>query len=89
MKVFNKDSLCDYCGATRENFKTAAQFWNHYKTHDDLDLKIPCETTEAAHQHLNKRITKSNYHVKDIESKSQGFKLFKSVLHVNSYKIYI
>ena len=53
MKVFNKEALCDYCGATRENFNTAAQFWNYYKTHDDLDLKIPCEQTKLLRQHIN------------------------------------
>ena len=45
------------------------------------------QTTEAAHQYLNKRIRKSNYYVPDVESEAHGQKLFRAILHLNSYNI--
>ena len=45
------------------------------------------QTTEAAHQLMNKRLERSNYKVKNVESESHGRKLFKCVLHLNAYNI--
>ena len=45
------------------------------------------QTTEAAHQYLNKRMTLSKYYIKDIQSHRHGLKLYQSILHLNSYNI--
>ena len=45
------------------------------------------QTTEAAHQYLNKRLLRSNYRVKDIESHAHGLKLYRCVLHMNAYNV--
>ena len=44
-------------------------------------------STEAAHQYLNKRLLRSNYRVKDIESHAHGLKLYRCVLHMNAYNV--
>ena len=45
------------------------------------------QTTEAAHQYLNKRLLRSNYRVKDIESHVHGLKLYRCVSHMNAYNV--
>ena len=45
------------------------------------------QTTESAHQKLNKRIVRSQYQMKDIESETHGLKLYRAVLHSNAYSL--
>ena len=45
------------------------------------------ECIEAAHAAMNKRMSRSNYVVKDINSEKHGENLLKCVLHLNSYNI--
>ena len=45
------------------------------------------QTTEAAHQYMNKRLVRSQYRVKDIESHAHGLKLYRCVLHMNAYNV--
>ena len=40
-----------------------------------VDHKQSDQMTEAAHQYLNKRLLRSNYRLKDIESHAHGLKL--------------
>ena len=64
---------------------------DHIKDYFDLTQKPlgkrTDQTTEAAHQFMNKRMIRSNYVVKDIESQAHGLKLYHCVLHINSYNI--
>ena len=98
MKNFTKNSLCDICGIKKKDFKNLRLFKQHYDQHTELSLpckqcdKIPLgrrtdQTTEAVHQFLNRRMKRSNYIVKDIDSHAHGKKLYRAVLHNNSYKI--
>ena len=45
------------------------------------------QMVEACHSQLNKRLVSSNYWVKDLTSEIHGIKLFKAILHFNSYNI--
>ena len=45
------------------------------------------QIVEACHSQLNKRLVSSNYWVKDLTSEIHGIKLFKAILHFNSYNI--
>ena len=64
---------------------------DHIKDYVDLTNKPlgrrTDQTIEAAHQFMNKRMVRSQYVVKDIESAAHGLKLYCCVLHINSYNI--
>ena len=45
------------------------------------------QIVEACHSQLNKRLVSSNYWVKELTSEIHGIKLFKAILHFNSYNI--
>ena len=45
------------------------------------------QLVEAMHQFVNKRMSNSNYYVKDIDSDIHGESLFKGINHVNSYNL--
>ena len=45
------------------------------------------QTVEALHSALNKRLSSSNYWIKDLESEKHGLKLYRGILHFNSYNI--
>ena len=42
---------------------------------------------EAMHQHVDKRLTRSNYVVEDNNSDIRGEKLLKGINHINSYNL--
>ena len=42
---------------------------------------------ESIHQYVDKRMQKSNYMVKDYLNPRHGEKLYRAVLHLNSYNI--
>jgi hypothetical protein len=42
---------------------------------------------ECMNQHLNKTLMRSFYHVKDVSNPNLGARLFRAVMHLNSYKI--
>ena len=45
------------------------------------------QLVEAMHQYTDKRLTQSNYHVKDIHSDIHGEKLYNGINHLNSYNL--
>ena len=45
------------------------------------------QLVEAMHQYTDRRITNSNYFVKDINSDIQGENLLKGINHINSYNL--
>ena len=45
------------------------------------------QTVEALHSALNKRLSSGNYWIKDLDSEKHGHKLYRGVLHFNSYNI--
>ena len=45
------------------------------------------QVTEAAHQLLIRRMEASNYWVRKVGTKAEGAKLFRAVVHVNSYNL--
>ena len=45
------------------------------------------QLVESMHQHANKKISNSNYHVKDEFSDIQGEKLRAGINHINSYNL--
>ena len=49
--------------------------------------KVSDQVVEATHSALNKRLTASKYWIKDLESEKHGYKLFKGILHFNSYNM--
>ena len=49
--------------------------------------RVSDQVVESAHSALNKRLERSNYWVKDLESDIHGLKLYKGILHFNSYNI--
>ena len=49
--------------------------------------QVSDQIVEAAHSALNKRLVSSNYWVKDLESDNHGVKLYRCILHFNSYNI--
>ena len=49
--------------------------------------RVSDQIVEACHSALNKRLMKSNYWVKDVESSQHGKKFYKGILHFNSYNI--
>ena len=49
--------------------------------------RITDQTVEALHSALNKRLTSSNYWIKDINSEKHGHKLYSGILHFNSYNV--
>ena len=51
--------------------------------------QVSDQIVEAAHSALNKRLVSSNYWVKDLESDNHGVKLYRCILHFNSYNIWI
>ena len=53
------------------------------KTEKDFTSK----KIEAMHQYVYKRLTRSNYVVKDVTSDIHGEKLHKGINHINSYNL--
>ena len=49
--------------------------------------RVTDQTVEALHSALNKRLTSSNYWIKDIGSEKHGHKLYRGILHFNSYNL--
>ena len=49
--------------------------------------RVSDQIVEAAHSALNKVLVRSNYWVKDKECDSHGIKLFRGIVHFNSYNI--
>ena len=49
--------------------------------------RVSDQIVEACHSALNKRLMRSNYWVKDVESSQHGKKFYKGILHFNSYNI--
>ena len=49
--------------------------------------RVSDQIVEACHSALNKRLMKSNYWLKDVESSQHGKKFYKGILHFNSYNI--
>ena len=49
--------------------------------------RVSDQVVESAHCALNKRLERSNYLVKDLESDKHGLKLYKEILRLNSYNI--
>ena len=45
------------------------------------------EGIESAHAAMNKRLTRSNYWVKDIYTEKHGEIIYKCIMHLNSYNI--
>ena len=45
------------------------------------------QVVEAMHQFTDRRLTRSNYVVKDIQSDIHGEKLLNGIKHINSYKL--
>ena len=45
------------------------------------------QTIENCHQLVNRRMERSKYYVKAVESDTHGENLLKGILHVNSYNI--
>ena len=48
---------------------------------------ISDQTIENAHQLVNRRMERSNYYVKAIDSDVHGENLYKGIMHVNTYNI--
>ena len=42
---------------------------------------------ENCHSALNKRLTRINYWIKNFESENHGYKLFRGIIHFNSYNL--
>ena len=45
------------------------------------------QLVEAMHQHTDRVLSKSNYHVKDITSDIHGEKVLHGINHLNSYNL--
>ena len=45
------------------------------------------QVTEAAHQLLHQRMTRSHYWVRKVGSESEGKALFRAVIHTNAYNV--
>ena len=59
---------------------------------DDSEMTLKCitdELVENMHQHVEKIMMRSGYKVKDVSNPNHGTKLFKAVMHVNSYNLKI
>ena len=51
--------------------------------------KVTDELVENMHQFVHKRMMQSGYKVKDVSNPNHGVKLYKAIMHVNSYNLYI
>ena len=51
--------------------------------------KVTDELVESCHQYVHKRMTRGGYIVKDETSDSHGDKLFRAIMHVNTYNLRI
>ena len=60
---------------------------DHFNMYIERNGKAIDECIEAAHAAMNKRMSRTNYVVKDIHSEKHGENLLKCVLHLNSYNI--
>ena len=49
--------------------------------------KVSDELCENMHQFLNRRLVRSMYHVKDVTNPNHGPRLFRAVMHLNSYNL--
>ena len=49
--------------------------------------KVSDQTVEASHSAVNKRLTSSNYWIKDNKSEKHGNMLYRGILHFNAYSI--
>ena len=83
--------VCDVCGLTERNFASKKNFFEHVKFYFQQTGKslgfYTDQVIEAMHQYVDKRLTRSNYIVKDITSDIHGEKLLKGIHHINSYNL--
>ena len=49
--------------------------------------RVNDQLIEAVHSYMNKRIVKSNYWVKEVNTEVHGDQLYKCILHIKTYKI--
>ena len=71
-------SVCNLCVTT---FSTPANLKKHLRNVHDH------KPTISNGKDFNKRINRSNYIVKDIESEAHGKKLYRAIIHTNAYHI--
>ena len=58
---------------------------DHYVINGESLVKVSDHVVEHAHQWLRKVMAKGNYVVKDVTSDAHGDKLFRAVMHNNTY----
>ena len=58
---------------------------DHYNINQESLVKVSDHVVESAHQWLKKVMARGNYVVKDVTSEAHGDKLFRAVMHNNTY----
>ena len=83
--------VCEVCGLTERDFASKKNFFEHVKFYFQQTGKslgfYTDQLIEAMHQYVDKRLTRSNYVVKDVTSDIHGEKLHKGINHINSYNL--
>ena len=93
--------MCEICGLTEKDFQgkfARKNYLEHLNSKVHVNQKFTCDQCDQEFQHkkgqeghapiyTDKRLTQSNYHVKDIHSDIHGEKLHNGINHLNSYNL--
>ena len=79
--------MCDICGLTFKVNLLGGIFKFYFQSTGKSLGFYTDQLVEAMHQYTDKRLTQSNYHVKDIHSDIHGEKLHNEINHLNSYNL--